>query len=106
MELNFFALFCLAYFIQAYPCSNAFQLKSPWVRLSDPTDFHVLNTQQTAKAYMSSTFIIHPCDPIVVICYLIRPCDIHVGVCITYLISHSSSLSYKTVIKGNFRLSV
>ena len=37
-------------------------------------------------------FIIHPCDPTVVICYLIRPCDI--AVCITYLISHSSSLTY------------
>ena len=38
-------------------------------------------------------FIIHPCDPTVVICYLIRPCDI--AVCITYLISHSYSLTYK-----------
>ena len=37
-------------------------------------------------------FIIHPCDPTVVICYLIRPCDI--VVCITYLISHSYSLTY------------
>ena len=37
-------------------------------------------------------FIIHPCDPTVVMCYLIWPCDI--SVCITYLISHSSSLSY------------
>ena len=37
-------------------------------------------------------FIIHPCDPTVVICYLIRPCDI--AVCITYLISHSYSLTY------------
>ena len=47
---------------------------------------------------MSSTlfptlyFIIHPCDPTVVICYLIRPCDI--AVCITYLISHSYFLTY------------
>ena len=37
-------------------------------------------------------FIIHPCDPTVVICYLIQPCDI--AVCITYLISHSNSLTY------------
>ena len=37
-------------------------------------------------------FIIHPCDPTVVICYLIRPCDI--AVCITYLVSHSYSLTY------------
>ena len=37
-------------------------------------------------------FIIHPCDPTVVICNLIWPCDI--AVCITYLISHSSSLPY------------
>ena len=37
-------------------------------------------------------FIIHPCDPTVVVCYLIRPCDI--AVCITYLISHSYSLTY------------
>ena len=49
-------------------------------------------------------FIIHPGDPTVVICYLIWPCDI--AVCITYLISHSSSLTYTTVIKGYFRLSV
>ena len=45
-----------------------------------------------------------PCDPTVVICYLIWPCDIVVR--ITYLISHSSSLSYNTVIKGYFRLGV
>ena len=32
-------------------------------------------------------FVIHPCDPTVVICYLIWPCDM--AVCITYLISHS-----------------
>ena len=43
----------------------------------------------------SSGFIIHPFDPTVVICYLIWPCD--TAVCITYLISHSSSLSYNTV---------
>ena len=49
-------------------------------------------------------FIIHPCDPTVVICHLIWPCDIAVR--ITYLISHSSSLSYNTVIKGYFRLGV
>ena len=36
-------------------------------------------------------FIIHPCDPTVVICYLIWPCDMTVH--ITYLISHSSSLT-------------
>ena len=49
-------------------------------------------------------FIIHPCDPTVVICYLIWPCDIAVR--ITYLIlSHSYSLSY-TVSKGYFRLGV
>ena len=45
-------------------------------------------------------FIIHPCDPTVVICYLIRPCDIAIR--ITYLISHNSSLSCNTVIKGYF----
>ena len=40
------------------------------------------------------TFIIHTCDPTVVICYLILPCDmaVHMAVHITYLISHSSSL--------------
>ena len=37
-------------------------------------------------------FIIHPCDPTVVICYLIWPCD--TTVCITYLVSHSYSLTY------------
>ena len=49
-------------------------------------------------------FIIHPCDPTVVICYLTWPCDIAVH--ITYLISHSSSLSYNTVTEGYFRLDV
>ena len=43
-------------------------------------------------------YIIHPCDPTVVICYLIWPCDIAVR--IIYLISHSTSLSYNTEIKG------
>ena len=37
-------------------------------------------------------FIIHPYDPTVMICYLIPLCDI--AVCITYLISHSYSLTY------------
>ena len=41
---------------------------------------------------MISYFITHPCDPTVVICYLIRLCDI--AVCITYLVSHSCSLTY------------
>ena len=43
-------------------------------------------------------------DPTIVICYLIWPCDIAVP--ITHLISHGSSLSYNTVIKGYFRLGV
>ena len=47
-------------------------------------------------------FIIHPCNPTVVICYLIWPCDI--AACITYLISQSSSLSYNTVIKKIFQV--
>ena len=46
---------------------------------------------------MFLAFIIHPCDPTVVIYYLIRPCDIAVR--ITYLISHSYSLSYNTGLK-------
>ena len=37
-------------------------------------------------------FIIHPCDPTVVICCLIWPCD--TTICITYLVSHSYSLTY------------
>ena len=45
-----------------------------------------------------SYFIIHPCDPKAVICYLIWQCDIAVH--ITYLISQSSSLSCHSVIKG------
>ena len=53
-------------------------------------------------AHPIRSFIIHPCNPTVVICCLIWPCDI--AVCITYLISHSLSLSYNTAIKGNFRL--
>ena len=48
--------------------------------------------------------ILQTYDPTVVICYLIWPSD--TDVCITYLISHSSSLSYNTVIKGYFRLGV
>ena len=56
------------------------------------------------KLYLVCNFIIHPCDPTVVICYLIWLCDIAVR--ITYLISHSSFLSYNTVIKGYFRLGV
>ena len=40
------------------------------------------------------------CDPTVVICYLIWPCDIAVH--ITYLISHNSSLSSHSVMKGYF----
>ena len=46
-----------------------------------------------------SSDIIHPCDPTVVIFYLIWSCDIAVH--ITYLISHSSPLSCYTVIKTN-----
>ena len=42
--------------------------------------------------YILYYYIIHPCDPIVVICYLIRLCDIAIR--ITYLISHSYSLTY------------
>ena len=42
-------------------------------------------------------FIIHPCDPTVVICYLIRPCDKAVG--ITHLVSHSSSLCCHAIIE-------
>ena len=38
------------------------------------------------------SFIVHPCDPTVVICYLIWPCD--TTICITYLVSHSYSLTY------------
>ena len=45
------------------------------------------------QSYVKDTyFIIHPCDPTLVICYLIRPCDI--TACITYLISHIYSLTY------------
>ena len=46
-----------------------------------------------ARFYLLSirtVFIIHPCDPTVVICYLVWPCD--TAVHITHLISHSSSL--------------
>ena len=50
--------------------------------------------------YGIQLFIIHPCDPTAVICYLIWPCDIHVAVHITYLISHSLPLCYNTIIKG------
>ena len=46
------------------------------------------------KITMVIDFIIPPCDPTVVFCYLIWPCDIDLAVCITYLISHSSFLTY------------
>ena len=50
-------------------------------------------------------FFMHPCDPTdPTVLLLIWPCDIAVH--ITYLISHSSSLSYNTVIKGYFKLGV
>ena len=67
------------------------------------------NTQQFTKqtehnSYLIWSFIIHLCDRTVMICYLIWPCDIAAR--ITYLISHSSSLRYNTVIKGYFRLGV
>ena len=42
---------------------------------------------KTGILYQLNVFIIHPCDPTVVICYLIQPRDR--AVCITYLISHS-----------------
>ena len=46
---------------------------------------------------MYLVFYYTPCDPMVVICYLIWSCDMAVH--ITYFISHSSSLSCYTVIK-------
>ena len=68
----------------------------------------VISTQKSASKFLTSShaaclvqvFIIHPCNPTVVICYLIWACDIAVH--ITYLISHSSSLSSHSVIKGYF----
>ena len=52
-------------------------------------DEHILIKNRLEGNIMTSVYIIiHPCDPTVVICYLIWPCDI--AVCITYLISHSS----------------
>ena len=60
--------------------------------------------RETFPGCLDRDFIIHPCDPTVVICYLIWPCDIAVR--ITYLISQSYPLNYKTVIKGYFRLGV
>ena len=57
---------------------------------------------RTASSRLFQSFIIHPCDPTVVISYLIWLCDIDVR--ITYLISHSSSLSYNTVITGYFQV--
>ena len=59
-----------------------------------------MNNLITSPCLLRPLFIIHPCDPIAVICYLIWPCDIAVR--ITYLISHSSSLSSHSVIKGYF----
>ena len=51
-----------------------------------------INKECLSEANVIKEFIIHPCDPTVVICYLIRPCGM--AVCITYLVSHSSSLTY------------
>ena len=57
-----------------------------------PTYFIGSDVYCCTSECMHLKFIIHPCDPTVVICYLIQPCDI--AVCITYLISHSYSLTY------------
>ena len=64
-------------------------------------------------------FIIHPCDPTVVFCYLIWLCDIGTVIqgpgfesrwgCMFFtlvVLSHSSSLSCNTVIKRYFRFGV
>ena len=59
---------------------------------------------KNVELYNILYFNIHQCDPAFVICDLIRPCDI--AVLITCLISHSSFLSYNTVIKRYFRSGV
>ena len=82
----------------SFPCDNN-QFTYYIHLLVVPSYSHI-----TTNIYVLPFFIIHPCDPTVVICYLIWPCDIAVS--ITYLISHSSSLGYNTVIKGYFRLGV
>ena len=76
---------------------------------SEKIKYYMVTTLNVVKfnlalAGLLKNFIIHPCDPTVVICYLIWPCDMAVH--ITYLISHSSSLSCHTVVKGYFRLGV
>ena len=69
-----------------------------WNKKGEP-DY--IDGQQPVR-YQILPFIIQPCDPTVVICSLIWLCD--TAVRITYLISHSSSSSYNTVIKGYFSL--
>ena len=89
------SLFCKSYqmniCLMGYPrtMSNEQYLYWPYKVLVHIEEYFVAHT------YL---FIIHPCDPTVVIYYLIWPCD--AAVCITYLISHSSSFNYNAVIKG------
>ena len=59
---------------------------------SNLINIYLYHERESVTHHSNYIFIIHPCDPTVVICYLIRPCDI--AVCITYLISHNSSLIY------------
>ena len=89
---------------KAYSPAKFFLTQNKYVDLESKKVAYVLVCNRHPRCRSVLQFIIHPCDPTVVICYLIWPCDI--AVCITYLISHSSSFSYNTVIKGYFRLGV
>ena len=71
------------------------------ISVSEDVLLECLNNLNESKGCI---IITHPCDPTVVICYLIWPCDMAVR--ITYLISRSSSLSCHMVIKGYFILGV
>ena len=91
-----------------YACVIRFLLSQKHIRQTR-TDRTLQDGEEPSKYCFPSSpslvrvvpdFIIHPCDPTVVICYLIWPCDIAVR--ITYLISHRLSLSYNTAIKEYF----
>ena len=84
-DVRFIALRCTVFELSASENSAEFPAESG-CKAKDLTRYKV----DTACCVLP--FIIHPCDPTVVICYLIWPCDIAVRV--TYFISHSYSLTY------------
>ena len=101
---DFEKLPALAHARQCCPLEVKFEIKqffrNPWLLVNSVLNLkkkRFFKKKNIVAVQVQCLYIIHPCDPTVVICYLIWPCDI--AACITYLISHSSSLSYNTVFK-------